>query len=105
MRPPPDHLILDMSEQAVNLLLQIPLAGVVVVVVIVFLRHLEKSSDQMVKFLDAQAATNREFLTAQREQFAAAMARLAEEMKLVRLEMAEMKGRIKATHPRGSQED
>lgn len=77
-----------MSESTINLLLQIPLAGVVVFVVLVFLRHQEKSSTEMLGFMAEQSKINREFLSAQREQNNTALARLAEEQKETRIQMA-----------------
>lgn len=79
-----------MNEQIVQLLLQIPLAGVVVVVVVLFLRFLEKNTSQMVNFMEQQAETNREFLKTQREQTNNAIARLAEEQKSMREEIAKI---------------
>ena len=77
-----------MNETTLNLLLQIPLAGVVVVVVVLFLRFLEKNTNQMITFMQQQADTNREFLKTQREQTNQAISRLAEEQKEMREEMA-----------------
>lgn len=79
-----------MDEQVVQLLLQIPLAGVVVVVVVLFLRFLEKNTAQMVTFMEQQAETNREFLKTQRDQTNQAIARLAEEQKQMREEIAKI---------------
>ncbi len=81
-----------MSDTAVNLLLQIPLAGVVVLVVILFLKHLEKSTASMMSFMTMQEESNREFLKAQRHANNMAIARLAEEIKGVRQDMAQMNG-------------
>ncbi len=81
-----------MSDTVINLLLQIPLAGVVVFVVVLFLRHLEKSTSAMMTFMTAQEESNREFLKAQREANNTAIARLAEEIKGVREGMAKMNG-------------
>lgn len=85
-----------MSDQVINLLLQIPLAGVVVFVVIVFLKYLEKMIGQMIMFMDHQAETNRQFLSTQREQMNNAIGRLAEELKLMREEHAEERGMNRA---------
>jgi len=81
-----------MSEQAVNLLLQIPLAGVVVFVVVVFLKYLKERTTQMIDFMAQQAETNRQFLATQREQMNAAIGRMAEELKLMREDFAEERG-------------
>ena len=81
-----------MNESTVNLLLQIPLAGVVVVVVILFLKYLEKMTNQMIGFMQQQADTNREFLKSQREQTNQALGRLAEEQKTLAATLSEMVG-------------
>lgn len=81
-----------MSDSAINLLLQIPLAGVVVVVVVLFLKFLERNTQQMITFMQQQADTNREFLKTQREQTNATIARLTEEQKEMTARMAEMTG-------------
>jgi len=83
-----------MNESTVNLLLQIPLAGVVVVVVILFLRYLEKMTNQMITFMQQQADTNREFLKTQREQTNEALGRLAEEQKTLAASLSQMVGVI-----------
>lgn len=88
-----------MSDATINLLLQIPLAGVVVVVVYMFQRSQEKIADknaeaqtaqtqQLLDFMKSEADVNREFLKTQREQSNAAIARMAEENKLIREEQA-----------------
>lgn len=81
-----------MSESTINLLLQIPLAGVVVVVVILFLRHLKDTSAQMIDFIGQQSEVNRQFLATQREQTNAAIGRMADEIKLMREDLAEVRG-------------
>jgi hypothetical protein len=87
-----------MSESTVNLLLQIPLAGVVVVVVLVFLRHLKDTTAQMITFLAQQAETNRLFLQTQREQMNASIGRMADEIKLLREDMTEVRGEQRQRH-------
>lgn len=93
--------VMLMSEQIINLLLQIPLAGVVVVVVWMFQKSQERQAkeaalsqerqtDQMINFMEQQAETNREFLRTQREQTNAALARFAEEQKGNREELAKL---------------
>lgn len=88
-----------MSEQVINLLLQIPLAGVVVVVVWMFQRSQERIAEknataqkeqtqQLLDFMHQEADVNREFLKTQREQTNAALGRLAEEQKGTREELA-----------------
>jgi hypothetical protein len=87
--PLPD---MPMSDQVINLLLQIPLAGVVAFVVIVFLKHLRETTTQMIDFMAQQAETNRQFLATQREQMNQAIGRMAEELKLMREDFAEERG-------------
>ena len=86
-----------MSDAMLNLLLQIPLAGVVVVVVWVFLRHLDKSNvrqdaaqDRMMKFLAEQEESNRAFLREQREQNGQTIGRLADKIESIAKEVAAM---------------
>lgn len=81
-----------MNEQTVNLLLQIPLAGVVVFVVVLFLRHLKETNSQMINFIGQQSEVNRQFLQTQREQTNAAIGRMADEIKLMREDLAEVRG-------------
>jgi uncharacterized membrane-anchored protein YhcB (DUF1043 family) len=81
-----------MNEQAINLLLQIPLAGVVVFVVVVFLKYLKEMTTQMIEFMAQQAETNRQFLATQREQMNQAIGRMAEELKMMREDFAEERG-------------
>jgi len=47
-----------LSESAITLLMQIPLAGVVVFVVVVFLKHLEKADTRNQKFICDQQESN-----------------------------------------------
>ena len=88
-----------MSEQVITLLLQIPLAGVVVVVVVIFQRSQERIAEknaqaqqaqtqQLLDFMNQQADVNREFLKTQRDQTNSALGRLAEEQKSTREELA-----------------
>ena len=86
-----------MSDATLNLLLQIPLAGVVVVVVWVFLRHLDKSNvrqdaaqDRMMKFLAEQEESNRAFLREQREQNGQTIGRLADKIEAIAKEVSSM---------------
>lgn len=81
-----------MDSSTINLLLQIPLAGVVVFVVVVFLKHLRETQSQMITFMSQQAETNRQFLATQREQMNAVIGRMAEELKLMRENFAEYRG-------------
>lgn len=73
-----------MSESTINLLLQIPLAGVVVFVVVVFLKHLKETTAQMITFISQQAELNRQFLETQREQMNISIERMADEIALMR---------------------
>lgn len=61
-----------MTEASINLLMQIPLAGIVVFVVVLFLRYLKEEAER-----------TRSFLAEQRTQNNIATARLAEEIKLI----------------------
>lgn len=85
-------IVMLMDSSTLNLLLQIPLAGVVVFVVVVFLKHLRETQTQMITFMSQQAETNRQFLATQREQMNAAIGRMAEELKLMRENFAEYRG-------------
>lgn len=90
-----------MTDQSINwisLLIQIPLAGLVVFLTIRFLEHLKQIQDQYqttikemhketLTFAADQANVNREFLKVQREQMNESIARLAEELKTTRLEV------------------
>lgn len=78
------------DETTINLLLQIPLAGVIVYVVYLFLQYIQKMFEKMMSFMKEQAEVNREFLRTQREQTNAAIGRLAEEQKAMREEQAKM---------------
>jgi len=52
-----------LSEAGITLLMQIPLAGVVVFVVVVFLKHLEKADDRNQKFICDQQESNNSILS------------------------------------------
>ncbi len=82
------------SEPVINLLLQIPLAGVVAFVVWMFLKHLRQSEERqdnaqtrMIEFIGAQEENNRLFLHEQNEMHAQGMQRLAEEIKSIGMKM------------------
>lgn len=64
-----------------QLALQIPLALVIVVLTIYFLRHLKDSTKDMLAFMEKQLDLNRQFLDAQQVQNREAIGRLAEEIK------------------------
>lgn len=65
----------------VNLALQIPLALVIVVLVIYFLRHLEKMTTIFVDFMKQQSDVNRAFISTQQDAHNQSTERLAEEIK------------------------
>jgi hypothetical protein len=99
-----------MSDATINLLLQIPLAGVVVVVVVVFLKHLDKSNsrqdaaqDRMIKFLAEQEESNRAFLREQREANSVTIGRLADRIEAISKEVSTLNGVLSA-HDARSQE-
>lgn len=81
-----------MNESTVNLLLQIPLAGVVVFVVVMFLHYLRETNAQMIAFIGQQSEVNRQFLATQREQMNAAIGRMADEIKGMREDLAYVRG-------------
>lgn len=83
-------MIFMINESTINLLLQIPLAGVIVYVVYIFLQYIQRMFDKMMTFMKEQAEINRDFLKTQREQENEALARLAEEQKITREELAKM---------------
>lgn len=74
------------SASWVNLALQIPLALVIVVLVVYFLRYLEKMAAAVLDFLKQQSDVNREFMRTQQEMHNQAIARLAEEIKSHRVD-------------------
>lgn len=85
------------SEPIINLLLQIPLAGVVAFVVWMFLKHLRQSEERqdnaqtrMIEFIGAQEENNRLFMREQNEIHAAGMTRLAEEIKSIGMKMEKL---------------
>lgn len=83
-----------MSEATLNLLLQIPLAGIVVVVVVLFLRHLDANTARMMHFIEEQETSNRAFLREQRDASNEAIGRLAEEIKATRQDVRELRGLV-----------
>jgi hypothetical protein len=76
------------DQTVINLLVQIPLAGIVVFLTLRFLIHLEKMNSNLFMFLSKEAETNREFLKTQREQMNQSIGRLAEEIKSLRINIA-----------------
>lgn len=70
----------------VSLALQIPLALVIVFLVIRFLDHMKQIHESTLKFIEAQATVNREFLGTQRQQMNEAITRLAEEIKTSKID-------------------
>lgn len=90
-----------MTEPVINLLLQIPLAGVVAFVVWMFLKHLRQSEERqdhaqtrMIEFLSVQEENNRLFMREQNELHAAGMARMADEVKAINLEVQSLGQRM-----------
>ena len=92
-----------MNEGALNLLLQIPLAGLVVFETWLFLKHLASEGkaqresqsamqEAMLKFIGDQSETNRQFLATQREQMNSSLGRFSEEIKALRIELAKQRG-------------
>jgi len=88
-----------MSDTMMNLLLQIPLAGVVVIVVIVFLNHLEKSNtrqdiaqERLLQFLAKQDEGNRDFLREQRIANTEAIDKMANKIDAISNEVFRMNG-------------
>lgn len=71
----------------VNLALQIPLALVIVVLVVYFLKYLERANAQTLEFLTSQSEINREFIRVQQELHNQSIGRLAEEIKSSKVEM------------------
>lgn len=99
-----------LSDQAWNLLLQIPLAGVVVFVVWMFLKHLDKSNQrqeaiqrEMLTFIAQQEQLNRDFLTAQREATDQSLKDFGERLGAISNEVSRMNG-ILSAHDARSQE-
>lgn len=65
----------------VNLALQIPLALVIVVLVVYFLKHLEKVVTSFLVSMEKQSEANRIFMQTQQDAHNVSIARLAEEIK------------------------
>lgn len=91
------------SEPVINLLLQIPLAGVVAFVVWMFLKHLRESEERqdhaqtrMIEFLGQQEEKSRSFMKEQNAVHAAGMARMADEIKNISHEVNELSSKISA---------
>lgn len=80
----------------INLLLQIPLAGVVVVVVIVFLRFIAQYNTGMMSFLSSQTASMQSFIKEQRLASNESIEQLAAEIKGISQEVARMNGVLSA---------
>jgi hypothetical protein len=85
-----------MSQDMINLLLQIPLAGVVVVVVIVFLRFIAQYNTGMMSFLSSQTASMQSFIKEQRLASNESIEQLAAEIKGISQEVARMNGVLSA---------
>jgi hypothetical protein len=65
-----------LTDTAINLLLQVPLAGVVVLVVVLFLRHLKEGT---AAFMTAQQKQSEAAATAQKEQIVMFMGAIKEQ--------------------------
>ena len=85
-----------MSEATITLLSQIPLAGVVVIVVMIFLSFIGKYNTTMMTFLQTQQDASQKFISEQRELSNSALGRLAEEIKSISGEVARMNGVLSA---------
>lgn len=105
---------MPLTEPAYSLLMQIPLAGIIVIVVVVFLYFLDKwlkaereariqEAQAMRVFLKEEREQNTAFLREQAEGHNQVIGRLAEEIKSVRTEMAQLHGMLTA-HDARSQE-
>lgn len=69
-----------------QLALQIPLALVIVVLTIYFLKHMKESTKDMLSFMEKQMEANQKFLESQQEHNREALGRLAEEIKSHKME-------------------
>ena len=76
-----------MTPELTNLLIQIPLAGIVLFLTLQFLKHLEVLNKSTLDFLSKQSEINREFIAMQRTQMNESLGRLAEEIKSLRIEL------------------
>jgi hypothetical protein len=76
---------MTMAETTLNLLMQIPLAGIVVVVVLLFLNYLNKAEDRNRTYFKEIEERSLVFIREQREANNLATARLAEEIKSITL--------------------
>lgn len=96
-----------MSEATINLLAQIPLAGVIVLVVLVFLNFMAKNNATMMsfidslqqqhqRFMDSLQESHQNFISEQREQSNAALGRMADEIKAAAMEINKMNGLLTA---------
>ena len=81
------------DQSVINLLIQIPLAGIIVFLTIRFLDHLKELNKSMLEFISKESETNRAFLKTQREQMNESVGRLAEEIKTLRIELAKRDGK------------
>jgi hypothetical protein len=102
----------DMSDAIINLLLQIPLAGVVVIVVIVFLNHLEKSNtrqdaaqERLIAFLGKQEESSRDFLREQRLASDETINKLANKVDAISVEVNRLSGVLIAHDTRSRTRD
>jgi hypothetical protein len=105
---------MPLTEGAYSVLSQIPLAGIVVVVVIVFLYYLDKwlkaeresrtsESQSIREFLSEERKQNADFLREQREANGVTIGRLADKIESIAKEVASLHGTLSA-HEARSQE-
>ena len=94
-----------LSEPVINLLLQIPLAGVVAFVVWMFLKHLRQSEERqdnaqtrMIEFLGKQEENNRVFMKEQNEVHANGITRMADEVKSISFVVTQLVNETQASN-------
>jgi len=102
------------TEDTYTVLNQIPLAGIVVIVVVVFLYFLDKwlkaerdarakESEEMRAFLSEERKQNADFLREQREAHGSTIGRLADKIETIAKEVSALNGLLSA-HDARSQE-
>jgi hypothetical protein len=98
---------MPLTDSAYNVLYQIPLAGIVVIVVGVFLFYLDRwqkaeresrvSEGQAIRtFLTEERKANQEFLREQREQNGVTIGRLADKIEAIAKEVSALNGTLTA---------
>jgi hypothetical protein len=91
------------SDALVTLVTQIPLATLVVVVVYVYLRHLTDWNIRVLNFITDLETRNQAFMEKQQMAHNETIARLAEEIKLMRGDIARVEGVLTAHDTRISE--